>query len=74
MGLFRYYKNVRSEWATLVTTPPGARFQVGEIKCAKQERLTRILRAQKHKNQGCVGLYKVLGRLALTRLWREPSA
>jgi len=23
----RYYKNVRSEWATLVTTPPGARFQ-----------------------------------------------
>ena len=26
-GNGRYYKNVRSEWATLVTTPPGARFQ-----------------------------------------------
>jgi len=26
-GNGRYYKNVRSEWATLVTTPPSARFQ-----------------------------------------------
>jgi serine/threonine protein phosphatase PrpC len=26
-GNGRYYKNVRSEWATLVTTPPNARFQ-----------------------------------------------
>mmetsp|Transcript_15325 Transcript_15325/g.24959 ORF Transcript_15325/g.24959 Transcript_15325/m.24959 type:complete len:440 (-) Transcript_15325:563-1882(-) len=26
-GMGNYYKNVRNEWATLVTTPPGARFQ-----------------------------------------------